>query len=124
MTIKIEREALLTVLSRQPQSPPLHLETVKGVDEMQLVSVPKSGDDPVYSLRDSTYCDNDGDDDDCCTVVSASTSSSSSTSSSIRTPARKSVSFLEPLVTDVRTRPRTPKSQLSRLFYSVEETTR
>jgi len=126
MTIKIEREALLTVLSRAPQQP-LH----QGVDEARgepddgfvLVSLPKpkrgclEGESSVLLQRLST-CES-FDDDDCCTVTSASTSSTSS----FLEPSR-SVSFAEPLVTEVRTRPRTLREEVSGLFYSVEETQR
>lgn len=116
MTIKIEREALLTVLSRAPQQPPLHHDTT-GDDEFVHVSLPKKNEALVSFELDSTYTGFD--DDDCCTVASASTSSSSSSSSIPR-----SVSFADTLVTEVRTRPRTPRSEVSKLFYSVEETQR
>jgi len=50
------------------------------------------------------------------------TSVSESFDDSVETSSRRSVSFLEPLVSEVRYRPRTPPEDCSSLFYSSEET--
>jgi hypothetical protein len=51
-------------------------------------------------------------------------SCSSSSSSSFVSAARLKVTFAAPLVTEVRTRPRTPPEEVTSLFYSYEETQR
>jgi hypothetical protein len=65
----------------------------------------------VEKLRNFTY-----DDDD----FTVSTTSLSDTDSE----AERSVSFAEELVTDEWTRPYTPREEVTKLFYSTEETQR
>ena len=119
MTIKVEREALLRVICRQP--PSVCENTLISDDgEFVLVDIPKPfmGED-FYdkSLRGAT-CDND-DDDSLCTLSTDSLSSTSSQHS-----FERRVSFATDLVSEEWTRPWTPKEEVSNLFYSTEETLR
>jgi hypothetical protein len=128
MTIKIDQEALLTVLSRPPSYPPCHLqrsgEELLAYDGEELVDVTCEKrplelvlNENFVPLRSSQYemyeCESFDDD---CTATTVSSSDSSL--------EEKSVTFAEPLVTDVWTRPRTLRKDISKLFYSVDETTR
>lgn len=117
MTIKVEREALLRVLSREPSGPSSPCESsILPEGEYVLVDIPKPlmGQD-MYdkSLRESSY-----DDDSLCTSSTDSLSSDSTHS------IERRVSFAKTLVTDEWTRPWTPKEEVSSLFYSSEETQR
>jgi hypothetical protein len=127
MTIKIEREALLCVLSRPPRHQPgePYDEFVDATcsKEDDVASGPcvylgkVQGDDSLRSLRIPTVEKCESFDDDC-TVTTASSSAASSLYDD------KRVSFADPLVTEVFTRPRTPREEISKLFYSCEETQR
>lgn len=121
MTIKVEREALLRVLTRQPyeissSSKPL----IREEDEYLLIEWHKpfnrEEDSPVVKLRAST------DDDSCCTLSTTSISDDSDAESDLGED--KGVSFSEEIVTEIWTRPSTPKEAVSELFYSTEETQR
>ncbi len=127
MTIRVEREALLTVintsqsssingslrtttksLSSKPCNP-----CIRDEDEFVIVdSVPTK---EFYSdfIRGST-----GDDD----LASLCTLSTSSTSSSSDASSERRVTFADQLVTDVWTRDRTLPEDVSNLFYSAIET--
>ena len=117
MTIKVEREALLRVLSREPSGfsscePP----TIADDGEFVLVDIPKPfmGEDCyVKSLRGPT-CD----DQSLCTLSTDSFSDDSTAS------VERRVTFATPLVTDEWTRPWTPREDVADLFYSSEETQR
>jgi len=115
MTIKVEREALLRVLSRQPPSYQLSDDPIPVEDDFLLVDYCSisSEDFPVEKLRRST-CDDDD------SVDTLSTASLSDTDSE----CDRGVSFADNLVTDVWTRPYTPKEDISSLFYSTEDTAR
>ena len=125
MTVKIEREALLCVLTQPP--------CLDDGDEYVNVSCGKDDESPcifvgdkgesesadflVEKLRRPTRCESfDSLDDD--TVTTASSSSASSCGDD------KRVSFAEQLVTDVWERPRTPPELVPTLFFSASETTR
>lgn len=119
MTIKIEREALLRVLSRAPSLPKSFCCDEVSVsipdDEFVMVELPNAAcsycdDILVQKLRD-TYADDD------CTVTTLSSSSFSDAD-------ERRVTFADPLVTEVWTRPWTPAEDRETLFYSIEETQR
>ena len=118
MTIKVEREALLRVLSREPSSTWSPCEAhIPDDGEFVLVDIPKPflGDDCyVKNLRESTY----DDDESLCTL---STDSLSTDSSEF---LERRVTFAAPLVTDEWVRPWTPREEIPSLFYSTEETQR
>jgi len=106
MTIKIERDALLTVLSRAPTLPLHHFQS-NPVDEDEWVEVSYPKDQqssPVESY-----------DDDCCSLASTECSSLSSD---------RRVSFADSLVTEIKECPRTPIEDVPFLFYSPEQLTR
>lgn len=116
MTIKVEREALLRLLSRQPSTPQLEV-PIGRESEFVVVDIEKpwfNEECPVGRLRDSSYDDE--------SVYTVSTSSLSSDSEDEEEERR--VSFAEPLVTQRWTRPYTPRDEISNLFYSTEETQR
>lgn len=122
MTIKIEREALLCVLT-QPPCPDDGDEYVNvscGKDrESPCFFVGDKGEssDLVEKLRRPIRCESfDSLDDD--TVTTASCSSASSLGED------KRVSFAQELVTEVWERPRTPPEDVPDLFFSASETTR
>ena len=104
MTIKIEREALLSLTDTQSESI-----LTRGFPVIQcgLDHLPSKGCPPPPELDDT--------DDD---------STVSSCSSSTITSSVKSVSFAAPLVTEVRYRPRTLNGNKTLLYYTVEETSR
>ena len=127
MTIRVEREALLTVINTS-QSPSINGSlptTTKSLsskpcnpcirDEDEFVIVDSVPTKEFYSdfIPGST-----GDDDlaSLCTLSTTSTSSSSDGSSERR------VTFADQLVTDVWTRERTLPEDVSNLFYSGIET--
>jgi len=115
MTIKVEREALLRLLSIQPIIPTTDIAIVRD-NEFVVVDIDKSLYPevcPVGRLRDS-YDEE--------SVFTISTSSLSSDSDDEEEERR--VSFAEPLVTREWKRPYTPRDEISNLFYSTEETQR
>ena len=121
MTIKIERDALLCVLSRPPCQPSssgcCDLSTIPVDEEFVLVDIPKSFTEQQpfdrCCLRRS-----DSDDQSLCTLSTDSLSTDSSLS------IERRVSFSSSLVTEEWTRPWTPREEISTLFYSTEETQR
>lgn len=123
MTIKIEQEALLCVLTDQTQAPlepssvSLHRKDEEIIDESSL-PYSSSNDSFVRSLRYSSYVEDCECFDDDCTVTTTSSSTVSSE------PETRHVSFAETLVTEEWTRQRTPREEISNLFYSCDETAR
>lgn len=118
MTIKVEREALITVLTRRPTWPSSLCEATSistDDDEFVVVNLPsKSPYLDTERLRCSAYTD----DDSVCTLSTSSDSLSSDSS------VERRVSFASSLVTDVWTRPFTPREDIPSLFYSTEDTNR
>ena len=106
MTIKVEREALLRVLERPPQSTAL-------TEDFLLVDCGNLIDSNAQKART---------DDD--SVFTLSTASSFSDTDSEPEEEERRVSFAEELVTDEWTRPFTAKEDLHQLFYTTEETQR
>ena len=104
--IIIERDALLSVLSR----PPLH-EECYDEEEYVLVSAPPKQSDPplVRSLRESTSFD------DCCSLASTSCSSQSEVSRGVSFSGSDEVHVVDRLY---------PKDGLGHYFYSCEDTQR
>jgi uncharacterized UBP type Zn finger protein len=122
MTIHVEQEALLRVLEsplpHQHQQPNHSLSHAPSSQEEEYVLVDfsntfKSNDCAVEKLRHSTYDDEDS-------VFTLSTASLSDSDSEVE----RSVSFADDVVTEEWTRPYTPKEEVSKLFYSTEETQR
>lgn len=117
MTIKVEQEALLRLLTAPPSTPPLE-PPISCYDDRYHIDFHKpvfsSGGCPVGKLRDS-LCDDDS-------VFTASTASLSSDSDDDDLERR--VSFAQPLVTVEWTREYTPKDEIGNLYYSTEETQR
>jgi hypothetical protein len=122
MTIQVEQQALLRVMERplpysQPQ--PSHSQShPPSSQEEEYVLVDfrdtlKSNDCSVEKLRHSTYDDEDS-------VFTLSTASLSDSDSEVE----RSVSFADDVVTEEWTRPYTPREEVSKLFYSTEETQR
>lgn len=115
MTIKVEQEALLCVLESQPQHAPLG-PALKNCGGYLLVDFRKpinSEDFSVEKIRTVTSDDEDS-------IFTLSTASISDSDSELD----RRVSFSEDLVTEVWTRPFTPKEEVANLFYSTEETQR
>jgi hypothetical protein len=107
MTIKIEHDALLTVLSRAREQPPRRCQSdPEDENEWVEVSYPKA-DQPSPPVE--SY------DDDCCSLSSTECSSLSS---------ERRVSFADSLVTEIKECPRTPIEDVPSLFYSPEQLTR
>jgi hypothetical protein len=127
MTIKVEREALLRVLSRQPSSPssyPCDQTPLSDDGEFVLVDLPKpfmvdEDSSSCYVLQTSSNAYGDNDDRSLCTVSTDSLSTDSDDNSIDRR-----VTFSTTLVTDEWTRPWTPREEVADLFYSTEETQR
>lgn len=117
MTIKVEREALVTVLS---QAPLLHASRCEGP------SISSSGDYVLVDFNskspclnaDVVLCSTYSDEDSLCTLSTSSDSLSSDAS------IDKRVTFSSSLVTDEWTRPFTPRDEVAKLFYSTEDTNR
>jgi len=105
MTIKIEREALQCITNDTP------LCTVSMGGEQQVDHIPESRlkDSTSYPELDLTECDDDS-------SVSSFSFSSSTT--------ERSVTWANPLVTDVRYREPTKATEVKGLFYSYEQTQR
>lgn len=124
MTIKVEREALLRVITRA-RTNASYDEPISIADEEDyllvdfqkpaLRSVAATAGPLVESLPYSLY-------DDESSVYTLSTTSLSEADSSELIERR--VSFAEDLVTEEWTREYTPKEEISNLFYSTEETQR
>lgn len=118
MTIRVEREALLRVISRAPLSKgPLIDE-----EEFVIVELPETKQFIYDGLIPSAATDED--DDDQASLCSLSTDSSVTTASTVDDDERPRVTFATDLVTDVWTRERTPLEDVSLLYYSGDETTK
>ena len=117
MTIIIEREALLRVLSTEPSGTSSSISCTSACipfdGEYVLVDIPK----PLTSVEKSPVGPT-SDDQSTCSLSTDSLSSGSCHS------LERRVTFAETLVSDEWTRPRTPRDQVSSLFYSTEETSR
>jgi hypothetical protein len=116
MTIKIQREALVSVINRAPS---WTFSTCKDMlisydDEFVLVNLP--GKSPC--LESPEHRRSYSDEDSLCTSSTLSLSSSESLSTERR------VSFAPCLVTDEWVRPFTPPEEVSTLHYSIEDTSR
>lgn len=119
MTIQVEREALLRVLERPIQHSQVNLQSLPPLqgDEYLLVDFRDtfSTEDCglVGKLRSPTFDDEDS-------IFTLSTASLSDTEEVLE----RNVSFADDLITEEWTRPFTPKEEVSKLFYSTEETQR
>jgi hypothetical protein len=115
MTIKVEREALLRFLSREPSgSSSCDIPLISDDGGFVLVDIPKPLEDFYEKgLRSPTH-----DDQSLCTLSTDSISSDSTQS------IERGVSFATTLVTDEWTRPWTLREDVPNLFYSTEETLR
>jgi hypothetical protein len=111
MTIKVEQEALLRVLQRQPCHPP-SCDPIGSEQEYVIVNFCQPLSSDAYCVK--TLLRSTSDDED--SVFTLSTASLSSDDSS-ECEAPKRVTFADPLVTEVWTRPYTEKD--SGLYYSV-----
>jgi len=143
MTIKIEREAVLTAIgaSHTPLPPSSYRSTatmpacqhdaaylpVTPHELIESTMAPSwyaetishlTRGNKCYLAEDDSIPELDDTDDDCSTISSFSSVVRS------RSPARATVTFASVLVTEVRTRPRTRPEDVSALFYSCEETQR
>jgi len=134
MTIKIEREAMVCVVgallsplsSNYPVSLPLSSNgesaTASSVswlnwDQSHVDAIGKPNETELYGSSHMHLPELEDTDDEESTIASSVSSFSAS-------DAPRSVSFCEPLVTDIRTRPRTEPEDVRTLFYSYEETQR
>ncbi|EEC49359.1 predicted protein [Phaeodactylum tricornutum CCAP 1055/1] len=118
MTIKVEQDTLLQVLQNHHQHQ--SFEPVGPQEDYLVIDFCKpigSDDFCVEKLRSPT-----DDEDD--SVYTISTASLSDTFSDVDSTCERRVSFAENLVTDVWTRPFTPKEEISDLYYSTMETQR
>jgi hypothetical protein len=126
MTIKVEREAFLRVISRAPSSPlstscwPF-TSTSKDDDEFVIVELP----DKFFCddlIPESTDAQDGNEDDDVASLCTLSTDSSSSYSNETINDNDRRVSFATDLVTDVWTREKTLPEDIASLYYSSLET--
>eukprot|EP00551_Chaetoceros_affinis_P010890 CAMPEP_0203683054 /NCGR_PEP_ID=MMETSP0090-20130426/47318_1 /ASSEMBLY_ACC=CAM_ASM_001088 /TAXON_ID=426623 /ORGANISM="Chaetoceros affinis, Strain CCMP159" /LENGTH=281 /DNA_ID=CAMNT_0050552175 /DNA_START=636 /DNA_END=1481 /DNA_ORIENTATION=- len=134
MTIKIERDAILSVVNSRQQSPvstdsPSHCYPLSADSSCSRSYNETTTDNKSYFFELATTCSSKLDDDESQQPELDDTddeSTSTCTSSIISTSSSKgaSVTFCEPLVTEVRTRPRTLKRHVRALFYTYEETQR
>jgi hypothetical protein len=115
MTIRVEREALLRVISRAPSLPSFSKGKRIEEDEFVIVELPETKQEFPFLIDNTT-------DDDQASVCSLSTSSVTTASTSDDEEERPRVSFATGFVTDVWTRERTPLEDVSLLFYSSQET--
>lgn len=130
MTIKVEREALLRVISRAPSNPSSSscwpfISTKKDDDEFVIVELPAKPHDFFYDdlIPGSTDAQQLQDDnDDVASLCSLSTDSASSYSNDSVIDTDRRVSFATDLVTDVWTREKTLLEDIPSLYYSSQET--
>ena len=132
MTIRVEREALLRVISRAPssssnaqqqqqhQGPLIQQKQQPQDDEFVIVELPQEKDGSFFCYDVDCIPTDIDDEDDQASVCSLSTDSYSSTSSSSTVDRR--VSFASTLITDVWTREKTLPEDVSSLYYSSQET--
>ncbi|VEU42473.1 unnamed protein product [Pseudo-nitzschia multistriata] len=123
MTIRVEREALLSVISTSPSLKPNATTT----SDASKPCNPCIQDDNEYVIVDSvptkSFLIRKSGDDDAASVCTLSTSSVSSCDSSTDISSiDRRVSFASQLVTDVWTRERTLPEDVSNLYYSSLET--
>jgi hypothetical protein len=123
MTIRVEREALLRVISRAPSPPSSSL-------KRPLIQQPEDEEFVVVELPDTKYSFFYDDlipgstDDDQASLCSLSTDSvtTSTTSATTLADEQRRVSFAPDLVTAVWTREKTLPEDISLLYYSSQET--
>lgn len=120
MTIQIQREAVLYVLSRPPRE---HYDSsrLRPYDDEAEIVVNPSKDDTV--LIPISYNDSRSLLVEDVPEPSYKNTNDDCIRDSPTEPGRR-VSFARPLVTEVRTRPRTLSEDLRALFYTYEETQR
>ncbi|KAG7352085.1 hypothetical protein IV203_008133 [Nitzschia inconspicua] len=119
MTIKIERDAFLRVITRKGPLIEKAQQQQRDEEEFIVVTLP-SKDDFFYNDLIPVSAD---DDDDQASLLSLSTDSSSTSSGTAEDDAQeRRVTFAEDLVTDVFTRERTLPEEVPRLFYTSMET--
>ena len=128
MTIKIEQEAVLRVLDSarsQPSCYPQHpLKPPSGIlrPDDASSSLPAPYGSVGLKVAEDDFCpdlQSLDSDDDCISLSSCSSASSFSEGTTERR-----VSFAAPLVTEVKTRPRTKECDKKLLFYTQSETDR
>ena len=117
MTIRVEQEALLRVISRAPSLPSSFKGPLIGEEEFVIVELPETKQELPFLIDNITT------DDDQASVCSLSTSSvtTTSTTDDEEEPSPR-VSFATGLVTEVWTRERTPLEDVAVLYYSSQET--
>jgi len=124
MTIRVEREALFTVISTSPS-------LTSNATTTSLFSNPCNAcihDEEQFVIVDSVPTKSfliprsPGDDDAASYSTASTTSLSSYDSSTDISSIDRRVSFAPELVTDVWTRQRTPTQDVSKLYYSAQET--
>uniref|UniRef100_A0A7S4AY13 Uncharacterized protein n=1 Tax=Pseudo-nitzschia australis TaxID=44445 RepID=A0A7S4AY13_9STRA len=124
MTIRVEREALFTVISTSPS-------LTSNATTTSLFSKPCNAcihDEEQFVIVDSVPTKSfliprsPGDDDAASYSTASTTSLSSYDSSTDISSIDRRVSFAPELVTDVWTRQRTPTQDVSKLYYSAQET--
>lgn len=118
MTISLHQDAVLYVLSRAPQSPyfPTAYQ-IQPPDDDAEIDVRPAKDDQIVLVPISPFRALQVPQEQC-------RSTNDDSLRDVRTSGSRRVSFAEPLVTDVRTRPHTHPDDVGALFYSYEETQR
>ncbi|KAG7366187.1 hypothetical protein IV203_028857 [Nitzschia inconspicua] len=120
MTIKIERDAFLRVITRKGPLIEKAQQQQRDEEEFVVVTLPSKDD---FFYNDLIPVSADDDDDDQASLLSLSTDSSSTSSGTAEDDAQeRRVTFAEDLVTDVFTRERTLPEEVPRLFYTSMET--
>jgi hypothetical protein len=122
MTIKIERDAFLRVITRKGPLIEKHYQRPED-DEYVVVALPsKEHHDFFYddSLPALTSTEIEDDDDDVASLLSLSTDSTASTTGTLDDQRR--VTFAPELVTDVFTREKTTPEEVPVLYYTSMET--
>jgi hypothetical protein len=118
MTIKIERDAFLRVITRK--GPLIEKQQQPEEDEYVVVGLP-SKDGFFYDDLIPVSTSTDEDDDDQASLLSLSTDSTTSSTSTLDDDQRR-VTFAPDLVTDVFTREKTLPEDVSSLYYTSLET--
>lgn len=129
MTIRVEREALLRVISRAP--PSTITNSFKGPlierrqqqpeeDEFVIVEFPDAKEHAFFF--DDLIPDSKDDDDQASFCTLSTDSVTTSSTSTLDDSHERRVTFAPELVTEVWTREKTPPEDIPRLFYSSNET--
>lgn len=127
MTIKVEREALLRVISRAPSAPSSSscwpfISTDKDEDEFVIIEIPNKPHEFFYDLIPESTDAQENPDDDVASLCTLSSDSVSSYSNDTINDCDRRVSFATDLVTDVWTREKTLPEDVPSLYYSSLET--